>query len=32
LGVEHERLTYRPNGLDHRLPDVYGDVVTEIIA
>ena len=32
LGMDHERLTYRFNGRDYRLTDVYGDVVTEIIA
>ena len=30
--MDHERLTYRFNGRDYRLTDVYGDVVTEIIA
>jgi hypothetical protein len=32
LGLDHERLTYRFNGRDYRLTDVYGDIVTEIIA
>jgi hypothetical protein len=32
LGMDHKRLTYRFNGRDYRLTDVYGDVVTEIIA
>lgn len=32
LGVDHERLTYRHAGRDFRLTDVYGRVVTEIIA
>jgi hypothetical protein len=32
LGMDHERLTYRFNGRDYRLTDVYGDIVSEIIA
>ena len=32
LGLDHERLTYRHAGRDFRLTDVYGDVVTEILA
>ncbi|MFP6666391.1 MAG: DUF1501 domain-containing protein, partial [Pirellulales bacterium] len=32
LGMDHERLTHRFNGRDYRLTDVYGDIVTEIIA
>jgi hypothetical protein len=31
LGMDHELLTYRFNGRDYRLTDVYGDVITEII-
>ena len=30
MGLDHERLTYRHGGRDHRLTDVYGRVVTEI--
>ena len=32
LGFDHERLTFRHAGRDFRLTDVYGDVVTDIIA
>jgi arylsulfatase A-like enzyme len=30
MGIDHERLTYRHGGRDHRLTDVYGRVVSEI--
>jgi hypothetical protein len=32
LGLDHERLTYHFAGRDYRLTDVYGDVVTGILA
>lgn len=32
LGFDHEQLTYRYNGRDFRLTDVYGNVVREILA
>jgi hypothetical protein len=32
LGLDHERLTYRHAGRDFRLTDVYGRVVTQIMA
>lgn len=32
LGFDHEKLTYRYNGRDFRLTDVYGNVVKKIIA
>jgi len=32
LGFDHERLTYTYGGRDHRLTDVYGKVVHEIVA
>ena len=32
LGLDHKRLTYRYAGRDFRLTDVYGEVVSEIIA
>jgi hypothetical protein len=32
LGLDHEKLTYRYGGRDYRLTDVYGRVVTEILA
>jgi hypothetical protein len=32
LGIDHERLTFRQNGIDRRLTDVHGHVVNEILA
>jgi hypothetical protein len=32
LGIDHKRLSYRHNGIDRRLTDVYGDVIHEILA
>lgn len=32
LGFDHEKLTYRYNGRDFRLTDVYGGVVKELVA
>jgi uncharacterized protein (DUF1501 family) len=32
LGIDHERLTIRHNGIDRRLTDVHGHVVREILA
>jgi hypothetical protein len=32
LGIDHERLTYRHNGIDRRLTDVHGHVLREILA
>ncbi len=32
LGLNHEALTYRFNGRDYRLTDVYGNVMREILA
>jgi Protein of unknown function (DUF1501) len=31
LGVDHERLTFRHGGRDHRLTDVHGRVIRELI-
>ena len=31
LGVDHKRLTFRHGGRDHRLTDVHGSVVNEIL-
>lgn len=31
LGVDHERLTFRHDGRDYRLTDVYGEVIKELI-
>jgi hypothetical protein len=32
LGIDHERLTFRHNGIDRRLTDVHGKVIEQIIA
>jgi hypothetical protein len=32
LGIDHEKLTVRQNGIDRRLTDVHGHVVEEILA
>jgi len=32
LGIDHERLSYRINGIDRRLTDVHGHVVKDILA
>ncbi|MBI3878182.1 MAG: DUF1501 domain-containing protein [Verrucomicrobia bacterium] len=32
LGFDHEKLTYRYNGRDFRLTDVYGSVVKDLVA
>jgi hypothetical protein len=32
LGLDHTRLTYFHQGRDDRLTDVYGRVITEIVA
>ncbi|MGC1276565.1 MAG: DUF1501 domain-containing protein [Planctomycetaceae bacterium] len=32
LGIDHERLTVRHNGVDRRLTDVHGHVIREILA
>jgi hypothetical protein len=32
LGIDHERLTYKYQGRNHRLTDVHGNVVKEILA
>jgi hypothetical protein len=31
LGIDHEQLTFRHNGIDRRLTDVAGRVITEIL-
>lgn len=31
LGIDHEKLTFRHNGIDRRLTDVHGSVIEEII-
>ena len=30
-GFNHEKLTYRYNGRDFRLTDVYGNVVNQVV-
>ena len=32
LGIDHERLTYRYQGRQHRLTDVHGEVVERILS
>jgi len=32
LGLHHEQLTYRHNGIDRRLTDVHGEVIRELLA
>jgi hypothetical protein len=32
LGIDHTKLTFRHNGIDRRLTDVHGDVITNILA
>ena len=32
LGIDHQRLTFRFQGRDHRLTDVHGNVVNEILS
>jgi hypothetical protein len=32
LGIDHERLTFRHNGIDRRLTDVHGKVIRPILA
>jgi hypothetical protein len=32
LGIDHERLTFRHNGIDRRLTDVHGHVLRELLA
>lgn len=32
LGVDHKRLTYYHNGIQHRLTDVHGTVIRKILA
>jgi hypothetical protein len=32
LGIDHERLTFRHNGIDRRLTDVHGEVIPELIS
>ncbi len=32
MGIDHEKLTHLHAGRDHRLTDVYGDVVRELLA
>jgi hypothetical protein len=32
MGIDHERLTFRHNGIERRLTDVHGRVIPEIIA
>jgi hypothetical protein len=31
LGIDHEKLTVRHNGLDRRLTDVHGHVIRDLV-
>jgi hypothetical protein len=31
LGVDHEKLIFRHNGIDRRLTDVHGEVIRELV-
>ncbi len=31
LGIDHEKLTFRHNGIDRRLTDVHGEVIHELV-
>ncbi len=32
LGIDHEKLIFRHNGIDRRLTDVYGKVISQLLA
>ena len=32
MGIDHKRLTVRQNGIDRRLTDVHGEIITDILA
>jgi hypothetical protein len=32
MGIDHQKLTYRHNGIDRRLTDVHGQVIQEVLA
>jgi hypothetical protein len=32
LGIDHEKLIFRHNGIDRRLTDVHGEVITDLLA
>ena len=32
LGIDHEKMTFRHNGIDRRLTDVHGDVIQPLLA
>ena len=32
LGIDHEKLTFRNNGIDRRLTDVHGEVIKDIVS
>ena len=31
LGINHEKLTFRHNGINRRLTDVHGEVISEVL-
>ena len=32
LGIDHRKLTFRHNGIDRRLTDVHGEIISEIVS
>ena len=32
LGIDHQKLTMRTNGVDRRLTDVHGNVISKVLA
>jgi len=32
MGIDHEKLSYRHNGIDRRLSDVHGHVIRQVLA
>ena len=32
LGIDHEKMTFRHNGIDRRLTDVHGEVIQPLLA
>ena len=32
LGIDHQKLTFRHNGIDRRLTDVHGEVINDLLA
>jgi hypothetical protein len=32
LGIDHEKLTFRHNGINRRLTDVHGELISEVLS